>query len=439
MSSLSGSTALDSVYGTSGSTTSISNSNSELDKEAFLMLLVTQFQYQDPLNPMEDKEFIAQLAQFSALEQSMAMNENITNLMNLTAMQTSIHITNYIGKEVSARGYGIYKEGDEVSLIQYAGSEEMSSCVINILDASNNIVRTVDLGSQASGIHDFVWDGKKSDGSEAPDGTYTVSFTGKNANGDAVYIDTSVSGRVTGTSSYNGEYYLSLTGGRVVLLSNVREVLESTASSATPGKEYIGTERNDYLEGEAGAADTISAGDGNDIILYDEFDELIDGGDGFDFLLAEGDLQNNYKNIEAVIRGSDAKSIQSYNALTNLGITITDGKLDMTAAGWTANWESAGNNQWTYTGDKKLTIEILDTSKIIEAAEESAVQAQLANAASAANSVLSAAPAQSTFSQALADGLRNSVPTSTASATAQTLKEKASSAINSYMKGIIAQ
>lgn len=403
------------------------------------MLLVTQFQYQDPLNPMEDKEFIAQLAQFSALEQSMAMNENITNLMNLTAMQTSIHITNYIGKEVSARGYGIYKEGDEVSLIQYAGSEEMSSCVINILDASNNIVRTVDLGSQASGIHDFVWDGKKSDGSEAPDGTYTVSFTGKNANGDAVYIDTSVSGRVTGTSSYNGEYYLSLTGGRVVLLSNVREVLESTASSATPGKEYIGTEGNDYLEGEAGAADTISAGDGNDIILYDEFDELIDGGDGFDFLLAEGDLQNNYKNIEAVIRGSDAKSIQSYNALTNLGITITDGKLDMTAAGWTANWESAGNNQWTYTGDKKLTIEILDTSKIIEAAEESAVQAQLANAASAANSVLSAAPAQSTFSQALADGLRNSVPTSTASATAQTLKEKASSAINSYMKGIIAQ
>lgn len=434
MSSLSGSTALDSVYGTSGSSGSISNSNSELDKEAFLMLLVTQFQYQDPLNPMEDKEFIAQLAQFSALEQSMAMNENITELMNLTAMQTSIHITNYIGKEVSARGYGIYKEGDEISVIQYAGSEEMASCVINILDASNNIVRTVDLGSQASGIHDFVWDGKKSDGSEAPDGTYTVSFTGKNANGDAVYIDTSVSGRVTGTSSYNGEYYLSLTGGRVVLLSNVREVLEAASSSATPGKEYIGTEGNDYLEGEAGAADTISAGAGNDIILYDEFDELVDGGDGFDFLLADGDLQNNYKNIEAVIRGSDAKSIQSYNALTNLGITITDGKLDMTAAGWTNNWESAGNNQWTYTGDKKLTIEILDTSKIIEApAEETQVQAQMA---AAANSVLSANPAQSTFSQALADGLNNSVPSSV---TGQTLKEKASSAINNYMKGLIAQ
>lgn len=395
------------------------------------MLLVTQFQYQDPLNPMEDKEFIAQLAQFSALEQSMQTNENITQLMNLTAQQTSIHITNYIGKEVSARGYGISKEGENVSLIQFAGSEEMASCVINILDASNNIVRTVDLGSQAAGIHDFVWDGKKSDGSEAPDGTYSVSLSGKNAKGEPVYIDTSVSGRVTGTSSYNGEYYLSLTGGRMVLLSNVREVLESSSASATPGKEYIGTEGNDYLEGEEGAADTISAGAGNDIILYDSFDKLADGGEGFDFLLADGDLQNNYKNIEAVIRGADAKSIQSYNALTSLGITITDGKLDMTAAGWKNNWQSAGKNQWSYTGDKKLTIEVLDTSMIIEEPASSETQSAGLETVQAA-----AAPQNMSFSQALADGLKHSAPVQ---GTAQTLKQKASETINKYMKGLIAQ
>lgn len=431
MSSLSGSTALDSVYGNSGSTTSVSNDNSTLDKEAFLMLLVTQFQYQDPLNPMEDKEFIAQLAQFSALEQSMQTNENITQLMNLTAQQTSIHITNYIGKEVSARGYGISKEGENVSLIQFAGSEEMASCVINILDASNNIVRTVDLGSQAAGIHDFVWDGRKSDGSEAPDGTYTVSLSGKNAKGEPVYIDTSVSGRVTGTSSYNGEYYLSLTGGRMVLLSNVREVLESASASAKPGKEYIGTEGNDYLEGEEGAADTISAGAGNDIILYDSFDKIVDGGEGFDFLLADGDLQNNYKNIEAVIRGADAKSIQSYNALTSLGITINDGKLDMTSAGWKNNWQSAGTNQWSYTGGKKLTIEVLDTSKIVEDSASPEVQSAGLQTVQAA-----AAPQSMTFSQALADGLKNSAPVQS---TAQTLKEKASETINNYMKGLITQ
>ena len=108
MSNVGGNTALDSAYNNSGENNK-KTGKSDLDKEAFLMLLVTQFQYQDPLNPMEDKEFIAQLAQFSALEQSMQTNENITNLINETAMQTSISITNYIGKEVSARGYGISK------------------------------------------------------------------------------------------------------------------------------------------------------------------------------------------------------------------------------------------------------------------------------------------------------------------------------------------
>ena len=426
MSNVGGNTALDSAYNNSGENNK-KTGKSDLDKEAFLMLLVTQFQYQDPLNPMEDKEFIAQLAQFSALEQSMQTNENITNLINETAMQTSISITNYIGKEVSARGYGISKSGDDVSLIQFAGSEEMASCSINILDASGNIIRTVNLGAQSAGIHDFVWDGKKTDGSNAPDGTYTVALTGKNSAGDMVYIDTSVSGRVTGTSSYNGQYYLSLTGGRTVLLSNVREVLEATnTGSATQGKDYIGSDGDDYIVGEEGAIDTISAGAGNDIIVYDSFDKLVDGGEGFDFLIANGELQDNYQNIEAVIRGADAAGMQSMNALEKLGVTITDGKLDMTAASWQNNWKDAGKNQWTYTGDKKITIEILDTSKVIESSGDSVEPA--------AFSAGSASPQQKTFSQALADGLKNAAPT-----TAPTLKQKASSAINNYMQGLISQ
>ena len=97
--------ALDSAYSNAlGSAISSSTGGSDLGKEEFLQLLVTQFQYQDPLNPMEDKEFIAQLAQFSSLEQNMQMNENLENLLSLQQQQTVIGAANYIGKTVSARG-----------------------------------------------------------------------------------------------------------------------------------------------------------------------------------------------------------------------------------------------------------------------------------------------------------------------------------------------
>lgn len=59
-----------------------------LDRDAFLKLLITQLRYQDPLRPMEDKEFIAQLAQFSSLEQMQNMNKSLeVFLQNQTAFQ----------------------------------------------------------------------------------------------------------------------------------------------------------------------------------------------------------------------------------------------------------------------------------------------------------------------------------------------------------------
>ena len=76
---------------TGNNTTSATQSSTELGKDDFLKLLVTQLQYQDPLSPMEDKEFIAQMAQFTSLEQMKNMN---------TSVQIT-QATSYLGKQLT--------------------------------------------------------------------------------------------------------------------------------------------------------------------------------------------------------------------------------------------------------------------------------------------------------------------------------------------------
>ncbi len=238
-----------------GTSATTQTSGSELDREAFMLLLVTQFQYQDPLNPMEDKEFIAQLAQFSSLEQMMNLNESMEGLTTATKNQEMINATSYIGKNIDMTGNTVSKATDAttkettVSGLRYALGETAVSATVNVFDSNRQIVASYKLPAQAPGTHEFNWDGLTSQGTAAPDGNYTVIPVFLNAEGESIQYDSVVDGLVNGVITDNGITYLQLADGRNTALADVRRVSEprvvDTTTAATDNDADEDEENNE--------------------------------------------------------------------------------------------------------------------------------------------------------------------------------------------------
>ncbi|GIN70470.1 hypothetical protein J14TS2_09450 [Bacillus sp. J14TS2] len=79
----------------------VKTENDRLGKDDFLKLLMAQLQNQDPMNPMEDNEFISQMATFSSLEQMTNMSNSIEKLVQLEIQSSLIEYSHFVGKEVS--------------------------------------------------------------------------------------------------------------------------------------------------------------------------------------------------------------------------------------------------------------------------------------------------------------------------------------------------
>ncbi|MBZ4684481.1 MAG: flagellar hook capping protein [Desulfomicrobiaceae bacterium] len=210
------------------------NSSKALDKDAFLRLLVTQLQHQDPLNPMDDKQFIAQLAQFSSLEQMNNIAAGITKLTEQAASQDMLSAAAFMGKEVVAAGSGLSKEDGAVSSVDFTLQGTATEVRVFVYDSTNNLVRTEKLSGRAAGTYSYAWDGKDDQGGSLPDGRYTATFAATDAEGTPVLVSTAVSGRVTAVErTDDGVTRLRLADGRTVALGDVRTVTEtSTAATA---------------------------------------------------------------------------------------------------------------------------------------------------------------------------------------------------------------
>jgi flagellar basal-body rod modification protein FlgD len=195
----------------------------ELGKDEFLKLLTAQLANQDPLQPVDNQAFIAQLAQFSSVEQLQAVSSRLDTLLLATASANQMNTASLVGKDVSFKADGVDVAAGAASNLQIKLPSRANVTAV-VQDASGRTVRTLALGTR-EGSFDLGWDGRDEAGNAVAEGHYTVTLSAKAADGTTVTPDARARGRVSGVS-FDGAATELLVGSAHVKLPDVVEITQ---------------------------------------------------------------------------------------------------------------------------------------------------------------------------------------------------------------------
>jgi flagellar basal-body rod modification protein FlgD len=218
---------------TSGLSQALGNDKA-LGRDAFLKLLVAQLKNQDPLKPQDNAEFVAELAQFSNLEQTMGINDRLDLLSIQNSGLQNTEIVSLVGKQATVRGSLVTSNGTGVGIpVAFSLDGETTKTVVTVRDQNGRVVRTLDLGERDPGLVRVTWDGRDDAGNIQPAGTYAVAVQATNANDAAVRVSQETSGTVKAVSFDKGYPVIHLETGVSVPVSDLLRV-DSPPNTSNP-------------------------------------------------------------------------------------------------------------------------------------------------------------------------------------------------------------
>lgn len=181
--------------------------------DTFLSLLTTQLKNQNPLEPLNTNEFTAQLVQFAGVEQGIQTNQNLENLLSLTTASTLTGAVGFIGKAITAEGVTAEFDGAQ-AVWSYSVPKDSPDAEVTIFNSAGKVVfnekTTLEAGNQT-----LAWTGRTTDGTQAPAGTYRIAISAKDVEGNAMTVNTTVTGIVDGVDMTESEPYLTVNGNKV--------------------------------------------------------------------------------------------------------------------------------------------------------------------------------------------------------------------------------
>ncbi|MFZ9638572.1 MAG: flagellar hook assembly protein FlgD [Hylemonella sp.] len=186
----------------------------------FLKMLTVQLQNQDPLNPMDNAQMTTQLAQLNMVDGVNKLNTTMNSLMTQMQAANFMNLSGSVGKTALAAGSDVYYAGQPVSLAAKL-NDAVASLKATITDANGQIIDTLDLGPASTGVTDFFWDGRDSQGNQVATGAYKLQLSAKDLQGKDVTPSTYVGAQVASVGMEGADLKAGLSDGRKVLASDI--------------------------------------------------------------------------------------------------------------------------------------------------------------------------------------------------------------------------
>ncbi len=198
-----------------------------LGQDQFLKLMTTQMTHQDPSQPMQNGEFLTQIAQFGTVSGIQDLQKSFGDFAGAITSSQALQATTLVGRTVSAPGsQGLLKVGGNIS-----GDINLSSSSPNVNltvtdAATGEVVKTMELGAHDAGTMPFVWDGLNANGVMANPGVYKVAAT-TYVDGKNTMMETDINSQVDSVTMGNGANGLkvNLTGLDSVDFNKIKQIL----------------------------------------------------------------------------------------------------------------------------------------------------------------------------------------------------------------------
>jgi len=216
----------------------------DLDRNAFLTLLTTQLQNQNPLDPMKNEAFVAQLAQFSQLEGITNMSTSLDGMSEVMRSDRILAGANLVGKSVFAPTGRITTDGQTPSQIEVDLPFGADQVDLGIYDpVSGALLRSIVVGPQSSGVMQANWDGHHADGSQVPAGTYIIrAIVSRAGASETVVPATYAKVDTVSWDSLNSDLNLNLQGGGSLPIAQISRLGQPMQAVATPSTDTLNGE-----------------------------------------------------------------------------------------------------------------------------------------------------------------------------------------------------